>query len=1091
MRHLIILSHQKNGRLPFSFVCLLVLWFFLLPQQQLNAQFYNGSNMSFGKSRVQWSNTIWFYYRYDQFDTYFYLNGQELAQYTAQYAEKELPQLERRLQTSLNEKIQFIVFNSLGDLKQSNIGLSSEQQYNTGGITHIIGSKVFLYFDGNYLNFEKQIRAGIADILVNQLMSGGSIGSQIRNAALFKLPDWYKTGLLSYLAEDWNTSFDGRMREGVLSGRFKKINRLEGEEAMVAGHSLWRFIEKTYGPAAIPEIVHLTEVGRNVQNGFFYVTGIKFKQLSKDWHTYFETMYKDSKEQMPELPLKLKYRTYRNFNRPNFSPDEKYLSFTTSDEGLIKLWLYNLQTGKKKRMFKTGYSTDEKIDLSFPLTAWHPSSELFAFVLEEKGQINLYFYNLSDGTTESRNMFDFQKITHISYSPDGLQLAMAGVRKGKPDIYIFDIPSNSHTQITDDYYTDIDPAFMQGNKLIVFSSNRTNDTLKPQDKPGIQLPSFDLFAYDNISKDPLLKRLTTTPLANETAAQQNSIGRLNYLSDETGYYNLYSGKFDSAIAFVDTTVHYRYFMESSAQTQFTTNLLGYAGAALSDQQFLVARDKNRQKIFKITNDPFNNLEINDLDSSAFMRNRQREFLIKKNNSEAPVSPRKRFRSVFRPAIISDSLMQEPLPARQGAFRISGNQRLSMLNQGKDSPLKEERPAPKRRNYLVEYFYDELITQIDFTYINYSYQPFSGGGSPIYLNPGFNVFMGVNFIDLLEDYRISAGVRLNTNLTNNEYALSFSNLKNRLDRHIVLHRQSVEEFLETAFTRTHSHQAFYMVSWPFKETFAVKGTAIYRNDMKVYLSTDQTNLKKKNEYENWGGLRGELVFDNTRQIGMNLYTGMRWKAFGEYYQLVDSKSRSFVVLGFDFRHYQRIHRNFIWANRFAGSTSFGNNKLIYYMGGVDNWLIPKFSQETPIDYGQNYAYQTLATNLRGFHQNIRNGNSFVVANSELRFPVFSYLLQNPISSAFIRNFQLLAFGDIGTAWTGWNPYDSSNSLYTNYIYNGPLTISVEVQKDPIVGGIGFGARTTLLGYFVRADVAWGIEDAHINKPVFYLSFSLDF
>jgi len=101
------------------------------------------------------------------------------------------------------------------------------------------------------------------------------------------------------------------------------------------------------------------------------------------------------------------------------------------------------------------------------------------------------------------------------------------------------------------------------------------------------------------------------------------------------------------------------------------------------------------------------------------------------------------------------------------------------------------------------------------------------------------------------------------------------------------------------------------------------------------------------------------------------------------------------------------------------------------------------------------------------------------------------LQNPISSAFIRNFQLLAFGDIGTAWTGWNPYDPSNSLYTNYIYNGPLTISVEVQKDPIVGGIGFGARTTLLGYFVRADVAWGIEDAHINKPVFYLSFSLDF
>ena len=137
----------------------MVLTIFFLWLIALKAQFYNGSNMNFGKSRVQWSNTIWFYFRYDQMDTYFYLNGEELAKYTAQYAENQIPLIERRLQTTLNDKIQFIVFNSLGDLKQSNIGLSSEMQYNTGGITHIIGSKVFLYFDGNYLNFEKQIRA--------------------------------------------------------------------------------------------------------------------------------------------------------------------------------------------------------------------------------------------------------------------------------------------------------------------------------------------------------------------------------------------------------------------------------------------------------------------------------------------------------------------------------------------------------------------------------------------------------------------------------------------------------------------------------------------------------------------------------------------------------------------------------------------------------------------------------------------------------------------------------------------------------------------------------------------------------------------
>ena len=163
-----------------------------------------------------------------------------------------------------------------------------------------------------------------------------------------------------------------------------------------------------------------------------------------------------------------------------------------------------------------------------------------------------------------------------------------------------------------------------------------------------------------------------------------------------------------------------------------------------------------------------------------------------------------------------------------------------------------------------------------------------------------------------------------------------------------------------------------------------------------------------------------------------------------------------------------------------------------MGGVDNWIVARFNTETPIDYDQNYTYQTLATNMRGFQQNIRNGNNFVVFNTELRFPVFSYLLNRPINMQFIKDFQIVAFGDIGTAWTGWSPYNLANSLYTSHYHDGNLDISVTKIKEPIVGGFGIGLRTSVLGYFVRGDMAWGVEDGKISKkPQFYLSFNLDF
>jgi hypothetical protein len=220
-------------------------------------------------------------------------------------------------------------------------------------------------------------------------------------------------------------------------------------------------------------------------------------------------------------------------------------------------------------------------------------------------------------------------------------------------------------------------------------------------------------------------------------------------------------------------------------------------------------------------------------------------------------------------------------------------------------------------------------------------------------------------------------------------------------------------------------------------------------------------------------------------------GLRYKFFGEYYQLVKKESVNMLVVGFDVRNYTRIHRSFIWANRLAGSTSVGKNRLLYYMGGVDNWLSPKFNSEYQIDYNQNYAFQTLATNMRGFQQNVRSGNTFALLSSELRFPVFRYFLNKPLRSEFLNNFQIVGFTDIGSAWQGLNPLAEENTYYTRTIDQPPFLITVKVQKDPLIAGYGFGLRSTLFGYFLRADWAWGIEDQVIQPYVFYLSLSLDF
>jgi hypothetical protein len=279
--------------------------------------------------------------------------------------------------------------------------------------------------------------------------------------------------------------------------------------------------------------------------------------------------------------------------------------------------------------------------------------------------------------------------------------------------------------------------------------------------------------------------------------------------------------------------------------------------------------------------------------------------------------------------------------------------------------------------------------------------------------------------------------------------------------------------------------------------ALKGTLAYRNDRTVYLSTDMSTLNRPNFVRHWASLKGELIYDNTRKRSVNIYFGTRFKVFGEYYKELSSEKSDMIVLGIDFRKYTRIHRELIWANRFAASTSYGPTKLVYYLGGVDNWMgylfnkYPMFDNTIRVNPNVNYGFQALATNLRGFSQNIRNGNSFALINSEIRWPFIRYFAGHPLRSNFLNSLQVVGFGDIGTAWTGKSPWSGENAYDNEIIRNGPVVVTLDSNREPIVAGYGAGARAQVLGYFVRADWAWGIENGYILPKMFYLSFSLDF
>jgi hypothetical protein len=197
-------------------------------------------------------------------------------------------------------------------------------------------------------------------------------------------------------------------------------------------------------------------------------------------------------------------------------------------------------------------------------------------------------------------------------------------------------------------------------------------------------------------------------------------------------------------------------------------------------------------------------------------------------------------------------------------------------------------------------------------------------------------------------------------------------------------------------------------------------------------------------------------------------------------------KGFTNIGYDARKYIGLYKNVILASRFAGAHSLSSSKVLYYLGGVDNSIFAQFDNNTVVE-GDDYAFQTLATNLRGYRQGARNGSSFMVWNEEIRLPVYSTFFKRQIKSGFIRNLQLVTFLDAGIAMKGIFP-TAENIINKIQIREPQSNVSVIIEKSMGLG-YGLGLRSRFLGYFVRADFAWQPDGG--RRPMVHLSLATDF
>lgn len=694
-----------------------------------------------------------------------------------------------------------------------------------------------------------------------------------------------------------------------------------------------------------------------------------------------------------------------------------------------------------------------------------------------------------------------------------------------------------------------------GKTGIIYSSNRPNAQALGADTalPGGQFNIFMINNWNN-NDFKQYSQLTALKYGDARYPSQYNGTHFTFVSDENGIGNRYAGFFTTQAAGADTIYRVGDLFLRNPDPKDLDSVLKEYDLAQPDSMFMVTATADSAYIFPLTNYQSSLTETKTAGDQGQVSEVRQEgdlkFLYKlrvdenalrrKNVIARPTEFRKK--SIMQAQLNAGEAVQINQPVgdttkRNDFFESEfdkerrDSSRVGRIMQTGDTQEETVIQKAKLFDYRLKFSVDNFSGTFNNDVLITRYEPYTGS-LPVSLTSSgaFNGMLKASVFDLMEDVRFTgairlpffngqgAGVAVGTGGTDvfvadnsalfdggGEWFARVDYLKRRIDYSLIYYRKTEVGEAQVSdnpndILNAKSISNLYqgVIKYPFDRVRSLRMMFGVRMDKLVlrpignpFLDTFALKNGDFNK-QTFGLVRMEYVHDNTVQKAMNIMNGLRYKAYIDWNSRINKvgtqDGRFSFNAGFDARYYFPIYRNFIWAVRGAGDFSWGNQKIIYYLGGVDGWLFPKYNQfPTPQD--PDYAYQSLAVNLRGFRQNTANGNNALIINSELRFPVFSTLFNKPINNAFLRNFQLVQFFDFGTAWNG--NYDKIQRPTVVY-GNQPVAVVIKAGGvGPFAGGYGFGARSTLLGYFLRFDAGWEMNGFFRGKPLLHVAMGIDF
>ena len=1072
----------------------------------------------FGKNRVQHKEFKWYFYTSANFEVYYYDKGGVNAKMAIEFLESEFNKLTQNIGYVAYTKPRIYLYNSPEERLQSNLDLNVEQ-YTEEGQTKFTRLVAEVAFKGRMDLFKQDLLFATSKVIVREMLYGASVADAFQANLITNFPDWYVDGIALYLAKGWSREMDDYIRRYLKNTPNPKLHTLTDLEAGLIGQSIWNYISEKYGRRYVSSILNLSRINRSEENSVANTIGVNIKSFLTDWQQFYlkvnEPVYSsfktlDSKNSIASTSS----RVDGAITDVKFSPDGLHLAYVLNNAGKATVCVRELTSGQEQRIYQGGSKHEElPPNLQAPVIAWRDSATL-AIATFKRGLTTLRQLSLDGSSQDKVFLRNITQILSFDFNESGRNMVLSAISNGKTDLYTLNVRGQGN-RITDNVFDELTPVFLN-DSTIIYSSNflELPDSVMQKAPVLTNFPEqYNLYRIQ-ILKDTTVNTKLTNANSKNTRPRMLNSNNLVFLSDLSGISNLMKhnignqvstqiSAFDTSIEVLDVNFRMNkvaYAVRNGKESEVFID--SYTGV----DQFTPSTPRIQLAQAKELNERLAARRILEAKTQQATRAKQEqqagpELVVPipsldtiSQKTSSLTTDRLRFetrRGVNTENYTFDTIPTKIQPSTSTVAVNTDGGRTNLLETFRKQNLQKMVSGPRAME--TEFFTNHI-------------------NSRFVVDPlrGFGISLQGKMTDILDNHLFMGGIMTSLDFDSGgdiwfeyEYLKSRLDFRGRYDRKTLRVTDGDFSFQKYVLTKTEAG-----VSYPLTIHSRVYAAPFLAKTQYFNLNEDSLILSKIPELNqlqvSYAGGKVEYVYDRTEPMGLYSFTGTKGKVGFQHYQGLNYGDRSFSNLYVDLRNYQKIHKNIVLASKFYFGSFMGSNPQTYLVGGMDNWMFNSFysppanrPEPSPVRNPNGIENSNLLfadfIDLRGFDYDEIRGRNALTFSTELRLPLFSYLTRGTITSNFVKNFQLVGFYDVGSAWNDAAPWEKVNDQNTEVINTSgsPFVIVLNNFNNPWLQSYGAGLRTVLMNYYIKFDVARPVRNYKTEDLKFYFTLGYNF